>query len=121
VWAGIILVAVLGFARTTLYNLKDMQNDQILGKETLPIVFGRRTTKILLLASLALAAVAAGWASILNPSQHMWIEGAIILVCVGYPVVHLWLFQERFSAGKPRFEPWVELSFYMAGLLAFLH
>ncbi|GEM_PF-79318 len=133
VWAGIILVAVLGFARTTLYNLKDMQNDQILGKETLPIVFGRRTTKIVLLAALAGAAVAAVWASLLDPtafaggfhllasaSARLWTGLAIILACLAYPVLHLWLFQERFSAGKPRFEPWVELSFYMAGLLAIL-
>ncbi|WP_306599997.1 4-hydroxy-3-methylbut-2-enyl diphosphate reductase [Geothrix sp. 21YS21S-2] len=118
VWAGILLVAVLGFARTTLFNLKDMQNDQILGKETLPIVFGRRTTKILLLAALALAGVAVLAATMSVPSRHGWIQAGIILVCLAYPVVHLWLFQERFSAGKPRFEPWVELSFYMAGLLA---
>jgi len=120
VWAGVILVAVLGFARTTLYNLKDMQNDQILGKETLPIVFGRRTTKFLLLASLALAGVATLWAAFLKPSAHMGVEVAVIMACLAYPVLHLWLFQERFSAGKPLFEPWVELSFYMAGILAFV-
>jgi hypothetical protein len=28
------------------------------------------------------------------------------------------LFLERFSAGKPKFEPWVELAFYLGGLLA---
>jgi 4-hydroxy-3-methylbut-2-enyl diphosphate reductase len=120
VWAGIVLVAVLGFARTTLYNLKDMQNDQILGKETLPIVFGRRTTKILLLAALALAAAAALGAALLEPRPHLAAQVAVILACLAYPVLHLWLFQERFSAGKPVFEPWVELSFYMAGILAFL-
>jgi 4-hydroxy-3-methylbut-2-enyl diphosphate reductase len=120
VWAGIIIVAVLGFARTTLYNLKDMQNDQILGKETLPIVFGRRTTKILLVAALAAALAAAVAAAVLRPSAHLGFQVAIISACLVYPVVHLWLFQERFSAGKPRFEPWVELSFYLAGLLAVL-
>jgi len=46
------------------------------------------------------------------------VDLGIICVCTAYPVLHLWLFQERFSAGKPRFEPWVELSFYLAGLLA---
>jgi (E)-4-hydroxy-3-methyl-but-2-enyl pyrophosphate reductase len=120
VWAGILLVAVLGFARSTLYNLREMQNDQILGKETMPIVFGRRTTKIILLAARAAAALAAIGAVLMRPSPHMGFEVAIIAACTLYPVLHLWLFQERFSAGKPRFEPWVELSFYMAGLLAFL-
>ena len=120
VWAGIVLVAVLGFARTTLYNLKDMQNDQILGKETLPILFGRRTTRILLLASLALAACVTLGAALLEPRPHLGAQVAVIMACLAYPALHLWLFQERFSAGKPVFEPWVELSFYMAGILAFL-
>lgn len=119
-WAAVLLVAVLGFARTTLFNLKDMQNDQILGKETLPIVFGRRTTKILLLASLALAGAAAASGALLDPGPHLGAGLAVILACLAYPVLHLWLYQERFSIGKARFEPWVELSFYMAGLLAFL-
>ena len=118
VWAGIALVSVLAFARTTLYNLREMQNDQILGKETLPIVFGRRTTKIFLLAALALAGVAAVWAAVMDPGPRAGLELAVVFACLLYPVMHLWLFQERFSAGKPKFEPWVELSFYLAGLLA---
>ena len=120
VWAGILLVAVMGFARNTLYNLKDMQNDQILGKDTLPIVLGRRTTKILLVGTLAAAGAAAVAATLAQPMPHRWMQAGVILACVAYPVLHLWLFQERFSAGKPRFEPWVELGFFMVGLLAFL-
>lgn len=119
-WAGVLFVAVMGFARTTLNNLKEMQNDQILGKDTLPIVFGRRTTKLVLAGSLAGTALALAWAAQRQPSPHAWAQLGILGVCLAYPLVHLWLFQERFSTGKRRFEPWVEGCFYLAGALALL-
>ncbi len=117
-WAGVLLVSALVFARTTTYNLKDMQNDQILGRETLPILFGRRATRFLLLAFLAAALAATVAVTFLEPSAHPWLTSAILAACCGYPAFHLWFFQERFSAGKSRLEPWVETSFYLAGLLA---
>ena len=113
-WAAVLLVSALVFARTTTYNLREMQNDQILGKETLPILLGKRATKIVLVAALA-AALAA---TLLAPGAHPWKAALILIACTSYPVLYLWFFQERFSAGRPRFEPWVELSFYLAGLLA---
>jgi len=117
-WAGVLLVCALVFARTTTYNLRDMQNDQILGRETLPILFGRRVTKILLVACLAGALAATVAVDFVRPGAHPWLTAGILAVCCAYPAVHLWLFQERFSAGKSRMEPWVETSFYLAGLLA---
>jgi 4-hydroxy-3-methylbut-2-enyl diphosphate reductase len=117
-WAGVLLVSALVFARTTTYNLRDMQNDQILGRETLPILFGRRTTKVLLAAYLAAALGAALAVTFSQPAPHPWLTAAILTICCGYPAFHLWFFQEHFSAGKSRLEPWVESSFYLAGLLA---
>ena len=117
-WAAVLLVSALVFARTTLYNLADMQNDQILGKETLPILLGRRATKILLVASLAAALAATLALTFSHGQRHPWVAAAILVACTSYPVLYLWLFQERFSAGKARFEPWVELAFYLGGLLA---
>jgi 4-hydroxy-3-methylbut-2-enyl diphosphate reductase len=117
-WAGVLLVSALVFARTTIYNLKDMQNDQILGRETLPILFGRRVTKLLLVAFLAIALGATLAVTFLRPTAHPWLDALVLTLCAAYPVFHLWFFQERFSTGRRRFEPWVETSFYLAGLLA---
>ena len=117
-WAAVLLLSSLVFARTTIYNLRDMQNDQILGRETLPILLGRRTTKILLLASLAAALAATLAVTLVTRAPHRWLVSVILLACTSYPAIYLWAFQERFSAGKPKLEPWVELSFYLAGLLA---
>jgi 4-hydroxy-3-methylbut-2-enyl diphosphate reductase len=117
-WSGILLVSALVFARTTTYNLRDMQNDQILGRETLPILFGRRVTRLLLLAYLAAALAATLVVTFQHPGAHPWLAALVLTVCCGYPAFHLWFFQERFSAGKTRLEPWVETSLYLAGLLA---
>ena len=118
-WSAVLLVSALVFARTTTYNLREMQNDQILGRETLPILFGRRMTRILLVAYLAAALAATLAVTMLHPSaRHPWLAAAVLVVCCAYPAFHLWFFQERFSAGKRRLEPWVETSFYLAGLLA---
>jgi 4-hydroxy-3-methylbut-2-enyl diphosphate reductase len=117
-WAGVLMVAALALARTTTYNLRDMHNDQILGRETLPILMGRRAAKALLVACLALALAATMLVDFMQPAGHPWMTALILAICLTYPAFHLWFFQERFSAGKSRMEPWVETGFYLAGLLA---
>jgi 4-hydroxy-3-methylbut-2-enyl diphosphate reductase len=117
-WAGLLLVTALVFARTTTYNLHEMQNDQILGRETLPVLFGRRVTKILLLACMAAALGATLAVTFLEPTPHRWLVALVLVLCTSYPPFHLWYFHERFSAGKRPLEPWVETSLYLAGLLA---
>jgi 4-hydroxy-3-methylbut-2-enyl diphosphate reductase len=42
----------------------------------------------------------------------------VLVVCAAYPVLYLWLYHERFTAGKNRFELSVDFSFYLVGLLA---
>ena len=75
-------------------------------------------TKLLLLAYLTAALGATVAVSFLEPVARPWLAALVLCACAGYPALHLWLFQERFSAGKARLEPWVETGFYLAGLLA---
>jgi 4-hydroxy-3-methylbut-2-enyl diphosphate reductase len=117
-WAGILLVAALVFARTTIHNILDMQNDQVLGRETLPILIGRKAAKLVLMAALALALAANLWLLPFAGLRHPWLAAAVLTACTAYPPLYLWLFHERFSAGKRRIEPSVELAFYLSGLLA---
>jgi 4-hydroxy-3-methylbut-2-enyl diphosphate reductase len=119
-WAGVLFVAALVFARSTIQNIQDMQNDQVMGRETLPILIGRKATKIVLLGILAVALAANLW---LIPGSNLarpWLAAILLTACFAYPLLHLWLFHERFSAGKRRLEPTVDLAFYLAGLLAFV-
>jgi len=119
-WAGIVFVAALVFARSTIHAIRDMQNDQVMGKETLPILIGRRATKLVLMAILGLA-----WIVNLGliPGANLarpWLAASLLTACFAYPMLYQWLFHERFSTGKRRFEPTVDLAFYLAGLLAFV-
>ncbi len=117
-WAGILLVAALVFARTTIHNIVDMQNDQVLGRETLPILIGRRPAKIVFSVVLGLALISNLW---LIPFLHLrypWPAMIILIACSAYPVLYLWFFHERFSTSRRQSESLVELTFYISGLLA---
>ncbi len=113
------LVAVLVYARTVIYDIRDMQNDQVLGKETLPILLGKPRSKMVLVALLGIGLTCSLWFTFLRPNpSHTLAISTILTVCTAYPLLYLWYYHERFSAGKPRFEVSVELSFYLLGLLA---
>jgi 4-hydroxy-3-methylbut-2-enyl diphosphate reductase len=117
--AAIFLVGVLAFVRTVIYEFRDMQNDQIVGKETLPILLGRRATKAVLFALLGTLLAGTLWLTFQSRSEGHPLAVALVLVlCAAYPVLYLWLYHERFTAGKNRFELSVDLSFYLVGLLA---
>lgn len=117
-WSGLLFVTALVLARTTTYNLKDMQNDQILGRETLPILFGRKVTKILFLSYLILALGATVTVACLQPiHNNLWLVITILTMCTGYPLFYLIFFQEQHSIKKMNTIPWVEVSFFLSGLL----
>jgi len=118
-FAAVFLVGVLAFVRTVIYEFRDMQNDQIVGKETLPILLGKRATKAVLIALLGTLLAGTLWLTYENRSQGHPLAVALVLVtCAAYPVLYLWLYHERFTTGKNRFELSVDLSFYLVGLLA---
>lgn len=118
-YAAVFLVGVLAFVRTVIYEFRDMQNDQIVGKETLPILMGKKATKLVLLGLLGTLLAGTLWLTYENRSQgHPLAVALVLVVCAAYPVFYLWLYHERFTAGKNRFELSVDFSFYLVGLLA---
>jgi 4-hydroxy-3-methylbut-2-enyl diphosphate reductase len=117
-WTGIFFVTALVFARTSIRNIQDMQNDQILGKETLPILLGRRATKVVLAAFLLMAFCATAWTSLHAGLPHVAAKLVILGFSAAYPLLHLWFFHERFTTGHRPFSPPLEAAFYFVGLLA---
>ena len=118
-FAAIFLVGVLAFVRTVIFEIRDMQNDQIVGKETLPIFLGKAVTKGVLLALLGTLLAGTLWLTFENRHQgHPMAVALILVLCAAYPVLYLWLYHERFTTGKNRFELSVDFSFYLVGLLA---
>ncbi|WP_306589706.1 4-hydroxy-3-methylbut-2-enyl diphosphate reductase [Geothrix sp. 21YS21S-4] len=118
-FAAAFLVGVLTFVRTVIYEIRDMQNDQIIGKETLPIFLGKPATKAILLALLGTLLAGTLWLTFNTRQQgHPLIVALVLVICAAYPVLYLWLYHERFTTGKTRFELSVDLSFWLVGLLA---
>lgn len=120
VMAAMAFTASLAFARTTIHNLRDMQNDRILGRETLPILIGRRAAKVVMLGFLGLGMLLVAWAGLSVPSLQEGLSAGLMFLAAAYPPLHWWLFHERFSVGHSRFQPPLELSFFIAGLVALI-
>jgi (E)-4-hydroxy-3-methyl-but-2-enyl pyrophosphate reductase len=120
-FAAVFMVGVLAFVRTVIYEIRDMQNDQIVGKETLPIFLGKRATKVVILGLLGTLLAGTLWLTYENRSLgHPMAVALVLVLCAAYPMLYLWLYHERFTAGKNRFELSVDLSFYLVGLLALI-
>ncbi len=118
-FAAVFLVGVLAFVRTVIYEFRDMQNDQIVGKETLPILLGKRGTKVVL--AVLLGTLLAGTLRLTYENRshgHPLAVALVLVLCAAYPMLYLWLYHERFTTGKNRFELSVDFSFYLVGLLA---
>jgi len=115
--SALLFVGALVFARNIIVSLADMQKDQILGRETLPILIGRNRSQLLIYIFLALA-----WC--FNAAQALQTMNfralALLTICVIYPIMYQWIYRIRFSAERPRFDPGVEPAFFMAGLMALL-
>jgi 4-hydroxy-3-methylbut-2-enyl diphosphate reductase len=118
-FAAMFLVGVLTFVRTVIYEIRDMQNDQIIGKETLPILLGKGATKAVVISLLGALLGGTLWLTYQNRAEGHPLAVALVLVaCASYPVLYLWLYHERFTTGRNRFELSVDLSFWLVGLLA---
>ena len=113
---ALFFTAAMVFFRSTVYDFKDIQGDLLVGKETLPIVLGRRNTEILVAALLVCltgvlaAASLFGWATSLC---------SYLLLSLSYMVGYYWLYRQKFLRGGFLFEGAVEGSFIFAGAIAF--
>ena len=118
-WAALVLVTGLGFARTVIYDIRDMQNDQVLGRETLPIAIGKRKAKVLLYLLMGVLGVFTVGATLMGVRHaNTGVTAGVFGLGLLYPLLYLWYYHERFTTGRSRFELKPELSFYLLGLLA---
>ena len=116
-FAAVVLVAALGFSRTVIYDIRDMQNDQVLGRDTLPILMGKQAAKRVLIGLLSgILLVLIGLTISSRAPRAVW-EAGIMASALIYPLLYQWYYHERFNAGRPAFELRPEFSFYLLGLL----
>ena len=108
---------ILVFIRSTLYDFKDIQGDLMVGKETIPIVLGKRKSEKLVvwllffLGGVLMVAPLLQWATTVT---------YFLLMSLGYVVAYYFLYQKKILGKGFSFEGVVDGSFIFSGLLAFL-
>ena len=111
-----LLAFLLVFIRSIVYDVKDLEGDRIVGKETLPLLLGRKGTDALLFLSAGLLVLLV-FLSLLSPySGRPW----YLLPLAAYVLAYLVLFRRRLLPKGLLFEVAVDAQFLLSGLLAFL-
>ncbi|MFC1544897.1 hypothetical protein ACFL4X_01895, partial [Gemmatimonadota bacterium] len=104
--------------RSLLFDLRDIQGDLIVGRETLPTLIGTRNSSILLysLTTLQAVVIAAGTAG-------GWLSGFgwVMLPISGYIFGYLYLFQRRILQGEFPVEFTGDSQFVLSGILALIY
>ncbi len=109
--------ATMVFVRSTVYDFKDIQGDLLVGKETLPIVLGRRNTEILIVVLLVFLA---GLLTLANLFRWTTTLASYLLLCPSYMVFYYWLYRQRILESSVLFEGVVEGSFLFAGAISLI-
>ena len=116
--AALILTVGIVFCRTAFFDILDMQGDRIVGKETIPILLGQKTSFKMLKGLLGLIMVLfplAGFLGLLTPLAIVMNVAPLFLLLV--VMRHE---QGRFLPGI-RMEFLVESLFVICGALAFIY
>ena len=109
--SGIIFAVVL--VRALAYDIKDLQGDRMVGKETLPIYLGLGVSRVLGGFLLAAAAALGAWAV---ADGHFASAGPLVFALPLHALLYLWLFQSRRLTGGIAFSSVVDGCYPLLGL-----
>ncbi len=107
----------IAFIRTVLQDVKDVQGDRMVGKETIPIAIGKRNTQIslivisVLLAVLLIVSPMLGWTSAFS---------YYLLPCVAYACWYLYLYHKRLIPSGLACEAITDFNFILAGIMVII-
>jgi (E)-4-hydroxy-3-methyl-but-2-enyl pyrophosphate reductase len=87
-----IFAFTLVFTRSMLLEIRDIQGDVMVGRETVPVIIGKEKTKQLLLCLLALSALLLIAGTALNWTSGL---GLLFLLPLGYSFLYLYLYHLR--------------------------
>lgn len=114
---SILFVLILVLVRSMIYNIREIEGDIIIGRETIPIVIGRRWTEriisVLLIALTAL--LIAGWVTKIFPVLSL-----LLLITVGYIILTAYnKWHTEFYQGLA-YDAMIDGQFILVGLIAII-
>ena len=107
----------IAFIRAVVLDIRDIQGDRILGKETIPIAIGKEQTKTILIIITASVAVLLFVSSLLGWTTTL---GYYLLPCVAYAFSYQYLFQKRIVSEGLLLETIADFNFIFTGIIAFV-
>ncbi|MGQ3683788.1 MAG: 4-hydroxy-3-methylbut-2-enyl diphosphate reductase [Candidatus Loosdrechtia sp.] len=107
----------LAFIRAVVLDIRDIQGDRILGKETIPIAIGKQRAKLILTIITALVAVLLTVSPLLGWTTTL---GYYLLPCVAYAYGYQYLFYKGIVSEGLLLETLADFNFILAGIIAFL-
>ena len=107
----------IAFIRAVVLDIRDIQGDRILGKETIPIAIGKERTNTILIILTASVAVLLFVSSLLGWTTSL---GYYLLPCVAYAFSYQYLFQKRIVSEGLLLETIADFNFIFTGIIAFV-
>jgi len=110
-------IALLSYIRSAIFGIKGIQEDTIVGKETMPAVVGKEKMKIILgLLTLAMACILllSGLMGFTTKLSYY------MLLIVLYTATYLYLYHNRLIVKGIWFEAVVDGKFFLSGAIALL-
>jgi (E)-4-hydroxy-3-methyl-but-2-enyl pyrophosphate reductase len=115
-----LFVFILAFSRSILYDLRDIQGDMIVGRDTIPIAIGKPRTQTLLAVLFSLLGLALIVIPILYGVRLVSALSLLMLIPTGYAGLTLYLYHRRRIVRGLSFEYAVDSVFLLAGAVAYL-
>lgn len=102
------------FTRTVLLDVRDVQGDRIIGKETIPIAIGKNNTKAILVVMSILLTILL----VISP-MNSWTSrfSYYLLPCVAYACGYLYLYHKRLIPSGLTCEIITDFNFILAGVM----
>ncbi|KXK27998.1 MAG: 4-hydroxy-3-methylbut-2-enyl diphosphate reductase [Candidatus Brocadia sp. AMX2] len=107
----------LAFIRAVVLDIRDIQGDRILGKETIPIAIGKERTKTILLIIIVLVAVLLSVSPLFGWTTTL---GYYLLPCVAYASGYQYLLQRKIISEGLLPETVADFNFIFSGIMAFV-
>ncbi len=102
------------FIRTVLLDVRDVQGDRIIGKETIPTAIGKRNTKVILVIMSILLTILL----IVSPMAGLTSGLSYFLIpCVAYACGYLYLYHKRLIPSGLACESITDFNFILASIM----
>ena len=116
-FVAFLFVSSVVYIRSILLDIRDIQGDRVVGRETIPILMGIEKTKLylgIILVLMVIGLVISGWFNLVPTLSF------VLLASLGYCSIYLYLYHKRIISQGLSCEAVVDGQFYVIGLLTFI-